>query len=170
MLAYVSYQQHKVGHLSCDKPRTVPRPMWGWRKTHTLNKECNKLHLYSHLQSKCRYACSCLCAVFVCFRRLMSLKEDVNTGEWQYNEICMGTDQTCRFPKLINSYYKYIISFAEDEAGIDCVCLCVYFSCITDLMWTWPHCHLHIIMHNSKKNMTEVGEVCDCVCELCKVL
>uniref|UniRef100_A0A671XWZ3 HHIP-like protein 1 n=1 Tax=Sparus aurata TaxID=8175 RepID=A0A671XWZ3_SPAAU len=102
--------------------------------------------------------------------RLMSLKEDVNTGEWQYNEICMGTDQTCRFPKLINSYYKYIISFAEDEAGIDCVCLCVYFSCITDLMWTWPHCHLHIIMHNSKKNMTEVGEVCDCVCELCKVI
>uniref|UniRef100_A0A671XUR4 HHIP-like protein 1 n=1 Tax=Sparus aurata TaxID=8175 RepID=A0A671XUR4_SPAAU len=70
--------------------------------------------------------------------RLMSLKEDVNTGEWQYNEICMGTDQTCRFPKLINSYYKYIISFAEDEAGIDCVCLCVYFSCITDLMRAPP--------------------------------
>uniref|UniRef100_A0A8D3B917 SRCR domain-containing protein n=1 Tax=Scophthalmus maximus TaxID=52904 RepID=A0A8D3B917_SCOMX len=49
--------------------------------------------------------------------RLMSLKENVTTGQWQYNEICMGTDQTCRFPKLINSYYKYIISFAEDEAG-----------------------------------------------------
>uniref|UniRef100_A0A3Q3B8W9 HHIP-like protein 1 n=1 Tax=Kryptolebias marmoratus TaxID=37003 RepID=A0A3Q3B8W9_KRYMA len=49
--------------------------------------------------------------------RLMSLKEDVATGEWQYNEICMGRDQTCRFPKLINSYYRYIISFAEDEAG-----------------------------------------------------
>lgn len=46
----------------------------------------------------------------------MSLKESA-TGEWQYNEICMGKDQTCRFPKLINSYYKYIISFAEDEAG-----------------------------------------------------
>ncbi|XP_034556229.1 HHIP-like protein 1 [Notolabrus celidotus] len=49
--------------------------------------------------------------------RLMSLKENVSTGEWQYNEICMGRDQTCKFPKLINSYYKYIISFAEDEAG-----------------------------------------------------
>ncbi|XP_044211101.1 HHIP-like protein 1 [Thunnus albacares] len=49
--------------------------------------------------------------------RLMSLKENVTTGEWQYNEVCMGRDQTCRFPKLINSYYKYIISFAEDEAG-----------------------------------------------------
>ncbi|XP_045930305.1 HHIP-like protein 1 [Micropterus dolomieu] len=49
--------------------------------------------------------------------RLMSLKENFTTGEWQYNEICMGRDQTCRFPKLINSYYKYIISFAEDEAG-----------------------------------------------------
>ncbi|KAI9522113.1 hypothetical protein NQZ68_039292 [Dissostichus eleginoides] len=49
--------------------------------------------------------------------RLMSLKENVASGEWQYREICMGGDQTCRFPKLINSYYKYIISFAEDEAG-----------------------------------------------------
>nr|XP_020455827.1 HHIP-like protein 1 isoform X2 [Monopterus albus] len=48
--------------------------------------------------------------------RLMSLKENV-TGEWQYNEICMGRDQTCRFPRLINNYHKYIISFAEDEAG-----------------------------------------------------
>ncbi|KAJ3590886.1 hypothetical protein NHX12_008834, partial [Muraenolepis orangiensis] len=50
-------------------------------------------------------------------KRLMSLKENTTTGKWQYNEICMGKDQTCRFPKLINSYYKYIISFAEDEAG-----------------------------------------------------
>uniref|UniRef100_A0A672Z3F5 HHIP-like protein 1 n=1 Tax=Sphaeramia orbicularis TaxID=375764 RepID=A0A672Z3F5_9TELE len=49
--------------------------------------------------------------------RLMSLKENPLTGEWKYTEICMGRDQTCRFPKLINSYYKYIISFAEDEAG-----------------------------------------------------
>ncbi|MGH0114929.1 UNVERIFIED_CONTAM: hypothetical protein FKN15_065853 [Acipenser sinensis] len=49
--------------------------------------------------------------------RLMSLKEDSSTGEWHYNEICMGKDQTCNFPKTINTYYKYIISFAEDEAG-----------------------------------------------------
>ncbi|XP_047449151.1 HHIP-like protein 1 [Mugil cephalus] len=49
--------------------------------------------------------------------RLMSLKENATTGEWQYNEICMGGEQTCKFPKLIDSYYKYIISFAEDEAG-----------------------------------------------------
>lgn len=52
----------------------------------------------------------------------MSLKENFETGEWQYNEICMGRDQTCRFPKLINSYFKYIISFAEDEAGKNPVC------------------------------------------------
>lgn len=50
----------------------------------------------------------------------MSLKENESTGEWQYNEICMGRDQTCKFPRLINSYYKYIISFAEDEAGNNC--------------------------------------------------
>ncbi|XP_029922231.1 HHIP-like protein 1 [Myripristis murdjan] len=49
--------------------------------------------------------------------RLMSLKENATTGQWDYNEICMGRDQTCRYPRLINSYYKYIISFAEDEAG-----------------------------------------------------
>ncbi|XP_054868110.1 HHIP-like protein 1 [Amphiprion ocellaris] len=49
--------------------------------------------------------------------RLMSLKENTTTGEWQYTEICMGRGQTCRFPKLIDSHYKYIISFAEDEAG-----------------------------------------------------
>ncbi|XP_072318535.1 HHIP-like protein 1 [Eucyclogobius newberryi] len=49
--------------------------------------------------------------------RLMSLRENAVTGEWQYTEVCMGRGQTCRFPKLIDSYYKYIISFAEDEAG-----------------------------------------------------
>ncbi|XP_062432929.1 HHIP-like protein 1, partial [Rhea pennata] len=49
--------------------------------------------------------------------RLMSLKENHATGEWEYNEICMGTGQTCMFPGLINNYYRYIISFAEDEAG-----------------------------------------------------
>lgn len=47
----------------------------------------------------------------------MSLKENPNTGEWDYTEVCMGKDKTCHFPKLINSYYKYIISFGEDEAG-----------------------------------------------------
>ncbi|XP_073706730.1 HHIP-like protein 1 [Garra rufa] len=49
--------------------------------------------------------------------RLMSLKENPDTGKWSYKEICMGTDKTCSFHKLINSYYKYIISFGEDEAG-----------------------------------------------------
>lgn len=47
----------------------------------------------------------------------MSLKEDVNTGRWIYNEICMGMGQTCTFPGLINNYHQYIISFGEDEAG-----------------------------------------------------
>uniref|UniRef100_UPI00398EC8B9 HHIP-like protein 1 isoform X2 n=1 Tax=Pristiophorus japonicus TaxID=55135 RepID=UPI00398EC8B9 len=49
--------------------------------------------------------------------RLMALKEDNASGEWHYHEICMGRGQVCNFPKLINSYYPYIISFAEDEAG-----------------------------------------------------
>ena len=91
---------------------------------------CVCVHVCVHacvLVCVCVRVCVCVCVrvhvrvhvrVCVClFRRLMSLKENIRTGEWQYNEICMGKDQTCRFPKLINSYYKYIISFAEDEAG-----------------------------------------------------
>uniref|UniRef100_A0A8C0ZLG8 SRCR domain-containing protein n=1 Tax=Castor canadensis TaxID=51338 RepID=A0A8C0ZLG8_CASCN len=49
--------------------------------------------------------------------RLMSLRENPETGQWRYSEICMGRGQTCAFPGLINSYYPHIISFAEDEAG-----------------------------------------------------
>ncbi|KAM9294077.1 HHIP-like protein 1 [Gastrophryne carolinensis] len=49
--------------------------------------------------------------------RLMALKENPDTGEWQYSQICMGLGQTCMFPGLINNYYQYIISFGEDEAG-----------------------------------------------------
>ncbi|XP_059807412.1 HHIP-like protein 1 isoform X2 [Hypanus sabinus] len=50
-------------------------------------------------------------------KRLMALKEDAGSGRWQYQEICMGSAKVCNFPKLINNYYQYIISFAEDEAG-----------------------------------------------------
>nr|KAF6500347.1 HHIP like 1 [Molossus molossus] len=49
--------------------------------------------------------------------RLMSLQENRGTGQWQYNELCMGRGQTCAFPGLINNYHPHIISFAEDEAG-----------------------------------------------------
>ncbi|XP_074147422.1 HHIP-like protein 1 [Sminthopsis crassicaudata] len=49
--------------------------------------------------------------------RLMSLRENQATRQWQYSEICMGRGQTCMFPGMINNYYQYIISFAEDEAG-----------------------------------------------------
>lgn len=47
----------------------------------------------------------------------MSLREDANTGQWRYNEICMGMGMTCAFPELINNYHPYVISFGEDEAG-----------------------------------------------------
>lgn len=47
----------------------------------------------------------------------MSLQEDKKTGNWKYNEICMGMGLTCAFPGLINNYHQYIISFAEDESG-----------------------------------------------------
>lgn len=47
----------------------------------------------------------------------MSLRENPETGQWRYSEVCMGRGQTCAFPGLINNYYPHIISFAEDEAG-----------------------------------------------------
>lgn len=49
--------------------------------------------------------------------RLMSLREDRVSGQWRYNEVCMGMGLTCAFPGVINNYHQYIISFAEDEAG-----------------------------------------------------
>ncbi|XP_006626054.3 HHIP-like protein 2 [Lepisosteus oculatus] len=49
--------------------------------------------------------------------RLMALQEDKRTGTWKEKSICMGETQTCSFPGLINHHHKFIISFAEDEAG-----------------------------------------------------
>ncbi|XP_069464703.1 HHIP-like protein 2 isoform X1 [Ambystoma mexicanum] len=49
--------------------------------------------------------------------RLMALQEDKKGKQWKKRDICMGDNDTCAFPKLINNYSKFIISFAEDEAG-----------------------------------------------------
>ncbi|XP_038649410.1 HHIP-like protein 2 [Scyliorhinus canicula] len=49
--------------------------------------------------------------------RLMALQEDLKAGMWKQQDICMGDYQTCLFPGLINHHHKFIISFAEDEAG-----------------------------------------------------
>lgn len=60
---------------------------------------------------------------FLCVRwllflsRLMALREDKETGTWKEKSICMGDTTTCSFPGLINHHHKFIISFAEDEAG-----------------------------------------------------
>uniref|UniRef100_A0A672NDV2 HHIP like 2 n=1 Tax=Sinocyclocheilus grahami TaxID=75366 RepID=A0A672NDV2_SINGR len=49
--------------------------------------------------------------------RLMALKEDKKSGSWKEKNVCMGDTKTCSFPGLINHHHKFIISFAEDEAG-----------------------------------------------------
>ncbi|KAA0711409.1 HHIP-like protein 2 [Triplophysa tibetana] len=49
--------------------------------------------------------------------RLMALKEDKEAGSWKEKNVCMGDTKTCSFPGLINQHHKFIISFAEDEAG-----------------------------------------------------
>ncbi|XP_075719877.1 HHIP-like protein 2 [Rhinoderma darwinii] len=49
--------------------------------------------------------------------RLMALHEDETTKQWTKQDICMGDSTVCAFPNLINTYSKFIISFAEDEAG-----------------------------------------------------
>ncbi|XP_053315121.1 HHIP-like protein 2 [Spea bombifrons] len=48
---------------------------------------------------------------------LMALHEDESTNQWVKQDICMGDNTVCAFPNLINNYKKFIISFAEDEAG-----------------------------------------------------
>ncbi|CAL8274138.1 unnamed protein product [Merluccius merluccius] len=49
--------------------------------------------------------------------KLMALEEDRTTGRWRERSVCMGHTSTCSFPGLINHHHKFIISFAEDEAG-----------------------------------------------------
>ncbi|XP_077138347.1 HHIP-like protein 2 isoform X1 [Ranitomeya variabilis] len=49
--------------------------------------------------------------------RLMALHEDETTKQWTKQDICMGDTNVCAFPKLSNTYNKFIISFGEDEAG-----------------------------------------------------
>ncbi|XP_019961192.2 HHIP-like protein 2 [Paralichthys olivaceus] len=49
--------------------------------------------------------------------RIMALEEDKRTGVWKERSVCMGDTKTCSFPGLINHHHKFIISFAEDEAG-----------------------------------------------------
>lgn len=47
----------------------------------------------------------------------MALEEDRANGVWREKRVCMGDKKTCSFPGLINHHHKFIISFAEDEAG-----------------------------------------------------
>uniref|UniRef100_A0A8D0GN33 HHIP like 2 n=1 Tax=Sphenodon punctatus TaxID=8508 RepID=A0A8D0GN33_SPHPU len=49
--------------------------------------------------------------------RLIALQEDERTHKWKKQDICIGSTKACAFPGLISSYSKFIISFAEDEAG-----------------------------------------------------
>ncbi|XP_025783631.1 HHIP-like protein 2 [Puma concolor] len=49
--------------------------------------------------------------------RLMALQEDRKTKKWKKRDICLGSTESCAFPGLISTYSKFIISFAEDEAG-----------------------------------------------------
>ncbi|KAM9564623.1 HHIP-like protein 2 isoform 1-T1 [Guaruba guarouba] len=49
--------------------------------------------------------------------RLMALQEDEMRNKWKKQDICIGSTRTCAFPRMISSYSKFIISFAEDEAG-----------------------------------------------------
>ncbi|XP_070330586.1 HHIP-like protein 2 [Odocoileus virginianus] len=49
--------------------------------------------------------------------RLMALQEDRKTKKWKKQDICLGSTESCAFPGLISAHSKFIISFAEDEAG-----------------------------------------------------
>ncbi|NXJ60315.1 HIPL2 protein, partial [Rostratula benghalensis] len=49
--------------------------------------------------------------------RLMALQEEEKANKWKQQDICIGSRKACAFPGMISSYSKFIISFAEDEAG-----------------------------------------------------
>ncbi|KAM6166256.1 HHIP-like protein 2 [Erethizon dorsatum] len=49
--------------------------------------------------------------------QLMALQEDRKTQKWKKWDICLGDTVSCAFPGLISAHSKFIISFAEDEAG-----------------------------------------------------
>lgn len=53
----------------------------------------------------------------------MALQEDERANKWKKQDICIGSPKACAFPGLISSYSKFIISFAEDEAGNTRCCL-----------------------------------------------
>lgn len=63
--------------------------------------------------------------------RIMALEEDRSSGNWREKRVCMGDKKTCSFHGLINHHHKFIISFAEDEAGflfsffLLIFCLCI---------------------------------------------
>uniref|UniRef100_A0A8C5ILU0 HHIP like 2 n=1 Tax=Junco hyemalis TaxID=40217 RepID=A0A8C5ILU0_JUNHY len=42
---------------------------------------------------------------------------DKKTNKWKKQDISVGSTTSCAFPGMISSYSKFIISFAEDEAG-----------------------------------------------------
>ncbi|KAM4904253.1 LOW QUALITY PROTEIN: HHIP-like protein 2 [Sylvia borin] len=46
---------------------------------------------------------------------VLFLQEDEKTNKWKKQDICIGSTTACAFSGMINS--KFIISFAEDEAG-----------------------------------------------------
>ena len=56
----------------------------------------------------------------------MALQEDRKTKKWKKQDICLGSTESCAFPGLISSHSKFIISFAEDEAGNKCSLFIVF--------------------------------------------
>ncbi|KAK2497676.1 hypothetical protein MC885_016756 [Smutsia gigantea] len=49
--------------------------------------------------------------------RLMALQEDRKTKKWKKQDVCLGSTESCAFPGLVSTHSKFILSFAEDEAG-----------------------------------------------------
>ena len=50
-------------------------------------------------------------------RKLFSLQEDENSGEWEQRELCMGDENVCTGDLVGIQRVKNILSFGEDEDG-----------------------------------------------------
>ena len=53
----------------------------------------------------------------VFLRKLFSLQEDENSGEWEQRELCMGDEHVCTGDLVGIQRVKNILSFGEDEDG-----------------------------------------------------
>ncbi|KAM3675791.1 LOW QUALITY PROTEIN: HHIP-like protein 2 [Ammospiza maritima maritima] len=79
----------------------------------------------------------------------MALQEDKKTNKWKKEDISVGSTSST-FPGMISSYSKFIISFAEDEAGE------LYFMSTSYPSAYTPHGSLYKLIYPASRKCTGI--------------